>query len=234
MDAVLSAVLERAKAAAQRRRQQDGSTQPRMPGNADGLSAKELEQAGICRRFYGASFAEIERRGLPGSENIRRNYGKVRTFADALGENLAQGMGLILSGSCGTMKTTMAVAVLRQHLDAGNHGIFVPMCSLVDNLFTMRALDREEWARYEKRIRSTQLLVLDDLGGEDTGQGWIRSKVDSILTERYNGMRSTIVTTNLLPEELESTYSGRIIDRLRSTSIFLTFSGRSERRMGMA
>ena len=124
------------------------------------------------------------------------------------------------------MKTTMAVAVLRAWMEMGGHGLMIPMCSLIDNLFTMQGDVR---AQYEHRIRNVSLLVLDDLGGENTDQSWVLAKVDSIITERYNKMLATIITTNLPQSGLEDTYTGRVFDRLRSTSYYLRFAGESER-----
>jgi DNA replication protein DnaC len=129
------------------------------------------------------------------------------------------------------MKTTMAVAILRKWLDTEHHGLLVPMCSVIDNLFTLRTTNREEWAKYEYRLRSTPLLILDDLGGEETDKSWVLAKVDSIITERYNKMLSTIITTNLTQKELAGTYSGRIMDRLRNTSKYLGFNEKSQRRV---
>jgi len=198
----------------------------------DAMKKREsLESCGIYKRFQAVTFDAIERRGLPQDDTIRKNYAEVKDYAANLAENIKNGYGLILTGGYGTMKTTMAVAVLRAHIDAGGYGLFVPMCSLMDNLFTMRDLSREEWARYEKRIRSTQLLVLDDLGSEDTGRDWVKAKADSIITERYNKMLPIIVTTNLTQDELLNTYSGRIVDRLRNTSKCLTFGTGSQRRV---
>ena len=190
-----------------------------------------LERAGIGRRYQGVTFDAIERRGLPADADIRRNYAAVKAYARDIRQNVRRGYGLILAGNYGTMKTTMAVAVMRHWLSVQTGGcLMVPMCSLIDNLYTMRALDKDEWAKYERRIRSTPLLVLDDMGGENTDQGWVLSKVDSIITERYNKMLPIIVTTNLSKEELVGTYSGRIMDRLRNTSQILVFAGNSQRR----
>ena len=204
-----------------------------------GIDARErekcihaLELAGINKRYQGITFESIERRGLPPDYDIRRNYKAVRAYAEDIQQNVRRGYGLILAGNYGTLKTTMAVAVMRHWMSVQNGGcLMVPMCSLIDNLFTMRALSKEEWARYERRIRSTPLLVLDDLGGENIDQCWVLSKVDSIITERYNKMLPIIVTTNLSKEELAGTYSGRIMDRLRNTSQCLIFSGASQRKV---
>lgn len=193
------------------------------------ISAEELEKAGIFKRFQGVTFDSIEQHGLPRDEELRRNYGAVKKYAASLEENIANGMGIILAGNYGTMKSTMAVAVLRYHMERGKAGLFVPMCSLIDNLFTMQKLNKEEWAKYEFKIRNTPLLVLDDLGSENTDQGWILAKVDSIITERYNKMRPIIITTNLGKSQLAGTYSGRVMDRLKNTSHYLAFTGESQR-----
>jgi DNA replication protein DnaC len=193
------------------------------------ISDKELEKAGIYKRFQKVTFGSIEKIGLPRDEELRRNYGVVKNYAKRLDENIATGMGIILAGNYGTMKSTMAVAVLRYQLACGKAGLFVPMCSLIDNLFTMQKLNREEWAKYEYKIRNTPLLVLDDLGSENTDQSWILAKVDSIITERYNKMRPIIITTNLGKKDLTGTYSGRMMDRMKSTSHYLVFTGESQR-----
>lgn len=188
-----------------------------------------LAYVGIYKRYQNVTFGAIERRGIT-DESIRQNYLKVKEYAALLESNIQKGYGLILAGGYGTMKTTMAVAILRQWLDSGHYGLLVPMCSLIDNLFTMRSLNREEWAKYEARLRSTPLLILDDLGSEGTDQSWILAKVDSIITERYNKMLPVIVTTNLSKGELQNTYSARIIDRLRNTSKYIAFDAESQRR----
>ena len=233
MNAKLAAAAERIKA---RMKIKESGSESQTDGSKTSQSdrkrhQKELENSGIFRRFQNVTFAAIERRGIPEDKTIQENYKSVRSYAAFLNDNISKGYGLILAGGYGTMKTTLAVAVLRAHIDAGGYGLFVPMCSLMDNLFTMRDLSREEWARYEKRIRSTHLLVLDDLGSEDTDKSWVRAKADSIITERYNKMLPIIVTTNLTQEELLSTYSGRIVDRLRNTSLYLTFGTGSQRRV---
>lgn len=211
--------------------------QEKLPaGNKDRLEEKrklkeKLEYAGIYRRYQGVTFEAVEKRGLPISQNIRGNYSRVKEYAANIDERIKQGYGLILAGRYGTMKTTMAVAILRQWLDTGHYGLIVPMCSLMDNLYTLRTTNREEWAKYEFRLRSTPLLILDDLGGEETDKSWVSAKVDSIITERYNKMLPVIITTNLTQEELTGTYSGRVIDRLRNTSAYLTFDEKSQRRV---
>ncbi|SFA76361.1 ATP-binding protein [Selenomonas ruminantium] len=201
----------------------------KLPAGTDDNKRQLLEWAGIYKRYQAVTFENIEKRGLPGDKNIRENYKQVKQYASQLDYQVKHGFGLILSGHYGAMKTTMAVAVLRQWLDTGHNGLIVPMCSLMDNLYTMRIMNREEFAKYDQRIRSTPLLVIDDLGAENN-ESWILSKIDSIITERYNKMLPVIVTTNLTKKELEGTYSARVMDRLRNISTYLVFDAESQRR----
>jgi DNA replication protein DnaC len=105
------------------------------------------------------------------------------------------------------------------------------MSSLMDNLYSMKARNVEEWVTFENRLRNTNLLVIDDLGGEDVNAPWVLQKVHSIITERYNRKKTIIITTNLNKQELENTYSGRLIDRLKSTNYYIAFNSPSQRKV---
>ena len=225
----LSKILAQVRENAKARRQQSTEASTISQAGKESAEIDRLEAAGIQRRYQQVTFDSIAQKGLPTEMSIRTNYMTAKEYADNLSENIKNGIGLLMMGEYGTMKTTLAVAVLRKWLDEGHGGMIVPMCSLLDNLYTMRTLNREEWAKYEQRLRSIPLLILDDLGGENTDQSWVLSKVDSIITERYNKMLPVIATTNLSKSELMGTYSGRIMDRLRSTSKILVFKGHSQR-----
>jgi DNA replication protein DnaC len=186
-----------------------------------------LERCGLQRRFQNCSFEYIEKLGLP--ERIREQYLQVREFAANLPAHLREGRGLLLKGSVGSMKTTLAAAVLREHLAAGGSGLFITMSALLDNIFTLKARSLDKWAEFEQQIRETPLLVLDDLGAEHS-EGWVLTKVDAIIAERYNRCRSLIVTSNLSAGQLHGIYAARVLDRLRSTQTVINFSGPSLRR----
>ena len=201
-------------------------------GESGELKPKDLEYYGIYRRFQNVTFRQIEAQGLPSNPVIRRHYRIIKEYADHLAENVAKGKGLILLGACGTMKTTLSVAVMRVQIARGSFCYFIPMTTLMDWIFTRHAMNKEDCARFEHRIRTTQLLVVDDLGSENTDVGWVRSKVDSILTERYNRMLPCIITSNLTFEEMKGTYEMRLIDRLRHANMALMFTGESLRKSG--
>lgn len=182
---------------------------------------KQLEACGVYRRYQDASFAAIQARGVP--EELREPVRVVRDFAQQLPAHLAAGEGLVLRGPVGTLKTTLAVAVLQYCVQLGGRAMFLTMPSLIDSIFSAKAVSPEDWLRFESRLRQVPLLVLDDLGAE-WGSGYVMSKVDAIFSERYNRKRSTIVTTNLAGKSLQSRYPDRIIDRLRATAQIITLN----------
>jgi DNA replication protein DnaC len=67
------------------------------------------------------------------------------------------------------------------------------------------------------------------MGAEHT-EGWVLTKVDAIISERWNRCRSIIITTNLSNEQLKKTYAERVIDRLRNTMQVIKFDGGSLRK----
>ena len=188
---------------------------------------KTLESSGIERRYRNCTFANIEARGVP--PQVAGEHQRVRQYADQIAGHVDAGTGLALLGPVGTLKTSLAVAALQEGLKAGVSGMFLTMPSLLDTLFTLKDTNREEWARFEDRLRNVGILLLDDLGAEHS-EGWVHTKIDAIVSERYNRMKPIIITSNLTSERLAKTYAARIFDRIRQTSEVVRFSGESLRQ----
>ena len=188
---------------------------------------KTLERAGIERRYQSCTFEKIAARGVP--PQVTGEYQRVRQYAEQIGAHVAAGTGLALLGPVGTLKTSLAVAALQEGLKAGVSGMFLTMPSLLDTLFTLKDTNREEWARFEDRLRNVGILLLDDLGAEHS-EGWVHTKIDAIVSERYNRMKPIIITSNLTSERLAKTYAARIFDRIRHTSEVVRFAGESLRK----
>lgn len=185
-----------------------------------------LDSYGIYARYHGSTFENIEK-VIPAER--RAMFDECRHYAKNFGEYKKDGVGMILKGPVGTGKTSLAVAILQEVIREYGGGVFIPMASLLDNLLTMSKRDTEEAVRFENRVRSTPLLVLDDLGAEYENN-WVRTKVDAIITERCNRLLPIIITTNLKAEEIMSTYQERVYDRLKGCSLVVNFAGDSMRK----
>lgn len=96
--------------------------------------------------------------------------------------------------------------------------------SLLDDLRHGFNSDTEEkmfqFGEVMKRIKTVPLLILDDLGVEQSTP-WARAKLDEIIDHRYINEAKTIITTNLDPSNLEP----RVASRLREGIVVLLKCG---------
>lgn len=185
---------------------------------------KRLKSAGIQKRFFNATFENMK--DSPFQEALK----KAKNYAEHFDEYYRQGVGILFMGPVGTMKSSMSVAIAQYIMQHKRSAFFIPLAELFDTLMTMsKKRDNEEYLAFERRLNTTSLLILDDLGTEYPND-WIRNKVDAIISKRYNKMLPMIVTTNLKPGEIKGRYQERVYDRLKGTSLVITVAAESMRK----
>lgn len=139
----------------------------------------------------------------------RRAYEACRQLADDFSQ---RERGLLLAGDCGSGKTHLAAAVVHALIDQGRHAIFLTGGRYLDSLKDAFG-DPDKTRRIRHEARSADLLVLDDIGAEMNGD-WARSEFFSLLNDRYEQMRPTILTTNLSMDELTARLGKRTVSRI--------------------
>ena len=80
------------------------------------------------------------------------------------------------------------------------------------------------------RCMRCDLLILDDLGTEMT-PSFVQSALYQIINGRLMEKRSTIISTNLAPEEIGSRYGRSVLSRLEGEYEILPFFGEDIRRL---
>mgnify|MGYP000009388227 FL=1 len=135
---------------------------------------------------------------------------------------------LLLYGHTGLGKTHLSLAIAGRVVEAGYGVIY----SSAQNLFNK--LEKEKFGRSdgntEENILNCDLLIIDDLGAEFTTQFTI-SSLYNIVNSRGLEDKSTIISTNLSPEQLLSTYSERIASRILNNYTLLRFDGTDIRQI---
>jgi len=134
--------------------------------------------------------------------------------------------GLLFIGPPGTGKTHLAVAALRGLIGRGFEGVFYDFQALLNHIRSgydqaSGTMDRDA---YRSALES-EILILDDLGAHRVTD-WVEDTVTSIITQRCNNKRATIVTTNLRDPEAGDQRRSGLQDDLHS-KYFL------EERIGM-
>ena len=125
---------------------------------------------------------------------------------------------LLLSGAPGCGKTHLSVAVLNKQLDEGRPCVFAFVPALMDRLRS--SLDEDSPTNYDQeldRIKTSPLLVLDDLGAEAM-RPWAEEKLYQIIDYRYNTWLPTVVNAISTVEVMDETRP-RIASRLKDPRV---------------
>ncbi len=149
-----------------------------------------------------------EGHGLPvdRQDNLRRAYDVARAYA------LKPRGWLVIRGGYGCGKTHLAAAIANTCLDRGLPVLFVTVPDLLDHLRAAFAPTSEEpYAERFDEIRTAPLLILDDLGTEQSTP-WALEKLFQLLNYRYLNRLPTVITTNRALEELEPRLRSRLAD----------------------
>lgn len=141
-------------------------------------------------------------------------------------------IGILLYGPCGTGKTHLAVATLRNIISSGESGYFT---SVQDILFRVRKAFQngsgvtESEEHYLNEYVQYPILVMDDFGNEKVTE-WSRQVIDYIVYGRDNIAKPIIVTTNLDLDQISKKIDARVASRLAGMSRIFHVTGQDWRR----
>ncbi len=156
------------------------------------------------------TFANLIKRGRAAGAREQETYQRcvddARAFADA-----PEGW-LVLCGASGCGKTHIAASVVNRLLDRGEGALFVVVPDLLDHLRAAYQPNAEvAYDELFERVRNAPVLVLDDLGTQ-AQTPWAQEKLFQLINHRFNTRLPTVVTTNLLPEQIDERLRTRLTD----------------------
>lgn len=149
---------------------------------------------------------DIERR-----RNLEKAYHLARDFAEE-----PEGWRLFL-GEPGCGKTHLAAAVANYRRAKGQPALFVVVPDLLDYLRSTFSPDSSiSYDDLFERVKSSPLLILDDLGAQSS-KPWAEEKLYQLINYRYNLELPTVITSNHDLDAIERRLRSRIMDRRLST-----------------
>ena len=183
---------------------------PNLPPSSDLERQARLRRLSNLEAFADKSFDNfiVPRKGIGHPENVslQRALSNARDFAF-----LPEGW-LVLSGRIGSGKTHLAAAVGNARLAEGDVVLFITAPDLLDHLRSTYGPSSE--VGYDEqfdRIRSAQLLILDDLGAENPSP-WAGEKLYQLLNHRHSQNLPTVITTNVDLDTMEGRIRSRLLD----------------------
>lgn len=134
---------------------------------------------------------------------------------------------LMILGGVGSGKTHLAAAISNCLID---RGIPVLFGTFSDHLEHIREeFDHTGLRKYLSQMKSTPMLVLDDLGKEKKTE-WSQQILFDVINYRYEHLLPTIITSNFNVDELGSYVGKAVFSRLFEMSAAVQTSGSDYRR----
>ncbi len=179
---------------------------------AEGARNRLFEMSRLDRLSH-LTFENFETRGNKNAKFMTpqdaHNLESAVEAADKFAHN-PQGW-LLLEGGYGCGKTHLAAAIANFAVSQGRPTLFITVPDLLDSLrFAFSDPETTFEARFEQ-IRNADLLVLDDFGTQNA-TGWAQEKLFQIINYRYINKLPTVITTNLMLDEIESRIRSRLQD----------------------
>lgn len=141
---------------------------------------------------------------------------------------------LVLCGATGLGKTHLSTSVARRVIERGFDVYYTTAIGMVSDFEHARfGNGTERPAADTTRYVDCDLLILDDLGTEVSNQ-FTNACIYTVLNDRINLKRPTIINTNLTGKEMQAKYADRIASRIMGEFKPLLFVGTDVRRRKLA
>jgi len=191
----------------------------RVPGVRVELTPAHLSWMRIPDRFWMARSSAIG----DGFKDL------IFEYLRSIDKKLDDGTGLILWGANGTGKTAASVVIAKVARSTGASVLFITAES-----FRQATLDNEKFddgLLVKDRALEVDVLVLDDLGKEHSGDStWAERTIENLVRVRSSKKRTTIVTTNLNPDQMLERYKLSLMEVLLESCIRIQTEGKSVRK----
>lgn len=157
-------------------------------------------------------------------EKMRHNYDFIKRFAEEFTAKKCENLALF--GGTGLGKTHLSTAAAKTVIDRGYDVLYVTAVSMISDFERERFgngysdSDVDDLSRYY----DCDLLIIDDIGTEVTNQFTV-SVIYNVINTRLSKQKSTMISTNLSPQELRGRYWDRIASRIFGEYTPLIFEG---------
>ncbi len=154
----------------------------------------------------------------------------IQEYLDNWDKYKSYGIGVkIYSPTLGTGKTMLSIIIGKALIQHQEHVIFIPFRDII-GLYKLPDDSRQEML---DRLRETPILILDDVvpAITEAQRDFMAIEFEDIIRYRMNGNTINIVTTNLLPNELEKEYP-RCFSVMESKQIPINVDGIDHRTNG--
>lgn len=219
------------KAQAMAKKQEERQRREKQKRDKEEKIQKLLKHSGlpVTPRYQNCNFDNYK----PYTQEQKTALSIAKSYAKNFDKYINSGTGLYIEGTNGTGKTHFAVAIARYIIETFGYKVkcntLIEICNDIRRTYDNSDMAEDDIIQSYCKI---PLLIIDDLGKEKPTE-WNQQILYSIINNRYNLMKPTIITTNfnedmlnirLTPYDSDNTNAAAIISRLRETTQLITMA----------
>ncbi|MDF2586621.1 MAG: ATPase [Anaerocolumna sp.] len=173
--------------------------------------------------YYSDDYIESTTKMTPRA-NIKKVVNACYEFIETFDKDY---QNLLLYGNTGVGKTFLANCIAKELLDRAHTVIYLTSFQLFDILEKNKFAKGEESFEFQNQfeyILDCDLLIIDDLGTE-LNNSFVNVQLYLCINERYLRRKSTIISTNLSLDNINTIYSERVFSRIASNYTLLKIVG---------
>lgn len=188
------------------------------------LNDLKYKEANIGEKYWNANlqFYKKHMKGMQvyiGGKRTPKNVDAfteyIRLYISTFNNRLQDGRGFLLSGECGCGKTGALCFIVKELKLKGYKAFYIDTNELLETISA--SYDKNEDAmRKLSKLKTYDLLVLDDFGSEYGKDTWRYNIFLKLLKSRYAKNLPTLMSTNLEPDSLFEEFSEDVAPRLSS------------------
>lgn len=180
----------------------------------DSISSKSLIIMGVPKRFHPMTVNSYKTNNNPKMEQV---YKFVKDYIEDLYSNIDNCKGILFYGANGTGKTMLSCIILKEAYRRRYTCRRITFYDYINKKASSWGKE-ENWEDEINLFKSAELLVLEEVGKE------MESKIavpilEDLLRYREDNMLTTIICTNLSPQDIKEQYGNSIYSLLKGNTI---------------
>lgn len=197
------------------------------------LSYDELNASAPAKNCSFGSFTLERYKGMTDpetGEDVFDHMSQIRQFCMDWAADFGKGSpSLLLYGKTGLGKTHLSLAMANAVIEKGYHVLYGSTYNLLSDIERERFNKQQFEESPEKLVLEADLLILDDLGAEFNSK-FNKAAIYNIINTRELTGSPTIISTNLMYDEIAREYDERVYSRIMGSYIPLLFMGHDGRQ----
>ena len=182
------------------------------------LRPLDFQLMNVGRRYWDVRWDRIQ----------KSLYPTVLAYLRRLDDALAKGDGLLFFGKYGVGKTCAMICLAKEARRRG-YTVYFGRAPEIRKALIQGAKFNESQTLAD-RMKSVDLLIIDDLGKEYTSpSGHNEMEWEELLRNRVANMKSTLMTSNMRISSLAEKYKPSMLEVMKEAMVFVQATGKDMR-----